>query len=547
MDDKEIVAALRANLVGRLGQERFDLWLGSHARLTLRGDTLLVELPSRFSQDWVRSHFRREIEAAAAEIWGRSLALEFRVDEGLNRPHRAGPGGAGSAGAPAADTPAADPQVAGTGAAGTRADPPIDRPGLPAPRPVLRLAGGAPGKSAGDPPTARRPFGCLELFEVGQSNRLAHASARMVAEQPGRFSPLFLHGPTGVGKTHLLEGIWTAIHRHHPRIHAVYLSAEQFTTYYVAALHGSGLPNFRRKYRGVELLLIDDVQFFAGKRATVGELLFTIDTLLRQGSQIVLSADRAPTALREMNDGLTAPLAAGITCGIDPPDYQTRLGILRQLAAKMACHLTDDVAEFIATHLTSHARELAGALNRLEAASRIWQQPISRALAEESLAEMIRHNAPRRPLDRHRQSRMRRVRPRAGRLAIRPPREDRQPAADARDVAGSKAYAGRVDGDRAALRPPQPQHGDLGSKDRHRLGGQAVADRVDRQDLECRGSDSPRGRATPHRLKPARPFQAQGAIPSCFLALLAVRTPQRLRAQRLTAQWFRARGGLRNL
>jgi chromosomal replication initiator protein len=222
---------------------------------------------------------------------------------------------------------------------------------------------------------------------------MAHASAQMVVEQPGRFSPLFVYGPTGVGKTHLLEGIWSAARKRHPRIHAVYLSAEQFTTYFVEALHGSGLPNFRRKYRGVELLIIDDVQFFAGKRATIGELLFTTDTLIRQGSQIVLSADRSPAALHELSDELTARLAAGVACNVEPPDYQTRLGILRHLAAKIEFALADDVAEFIATHLTSHARELAGALNRLDAAGRIWRQPITRALAEEALAEMIRHGA----------------------------------------------------------------------------------------------------------------------------------------------------------
>ena len=215
----------------------------------------------------------------------------------------------------------------------------------------------------------------------------------MVAEQPGRLSPLLVYGPTGVGKTHLLEGIWSAARRSRPGIHAVYLSAEQFTTYFLEALHGSGLPSFRRKYRGVELLIIDGLQFFAGKRATLNELLHTTDTLLREGRQLVFAADRAAADLRELSDELVARLSSGMACGIDPPDYPTRLGILRQLAQARGLALTDDVASFVATHLTAHARELSGALNRLEAAARMLHEPITRSLAEEALAEMIRHNA----------------------------------------------------------------------------------------------------------------------------------------------------------
>jgi chromosomal replication initiator protein len=266
------------------------------------------------------------------------------------------------------------------------------RPRQPALLPFAAGDGRLKSSEGSNSPARGRRFAALDAFVVGPSNRMAHASAQMVVDQPGRFSPLFVYGPTGVGKTHLLEGIWSAARKRHPRIHAVYLSAEQFTTYFCEAAHGSGMPNFRRKYRGVELLLIDDVQFFARKTGTIRELLVTLDALLRQGSQVVLSADRSPGELRDMSDELTARLSAGVACGVEPPDYQTRLGILRHLAAKIEFALADDVAEFIATHLTSHARELAGALNRLDAAGRIMRQPITRALAEDALAEMIRHS-----------------------------------------------------------------------------------------------------------------------------------------------------------
>ncbi|HEV3417223.1 MAG TPA: chromosomal replication initiator protein DnaA [Pirellulales bacterium] len=388
MDDKEIVSALRAHLADKVGRERFDLWLGEKVRLDLHGSTLSIELPSRFAQDWVRSHFRREIEEAAAEVVGKAVAIEFRVDETLARSAESNRAARRNRACDrAADFSANDDSAVAV------AESPADALGAPADGEVNRTPRAAGRNGVDDSPSAsRRRFAALDSFIVGKSNRFAHTAAQMAAEQPGRFSPLFVYGPTGVGKTHLLEGIWTSARRHNPRVQAVYLSAEQFTTYFLEALHGSGLPNFRRKYRGVELLIIDDVQFFAGKRATIGELLYTTDTLLRQGSQLVLSADRAPTALHELSDELTARLASGMSCGIERPDFQTRLGILQQFAAGIGFELADGVAEFIATQLTSHARELCGALNRLEAAGRVWRQPITRALAEEALAEMIRHN-----------------------------------------------------------------------------------------------------------------------------------------------------------
>ncbi len=395
MDDKEVVSAIRATLAGKVGRERFDLWLGAACRLSLKGESLLVELPNRFSQDWVRSHFRLEIEAACAETLGKALAVEFRIDESLARSaaapkvnrvrqHGSPPAGDSESNLDAnAAASATDPLAPPCGNGCESASAPSDSPDEPA---TIAMNG---AKHA----YQRRKFSTLEGFVVGASNRLAHASAQMVAEQPGRLSPLLVHGPTGVGKTHLLEGIWSAARRSRPGIHAVYLSAEQFTTYFLEALHGSGLPSFRRKYRGVELLIIDGLQFFAGKRATLNELLHTTDTLLREGRQLVFAADRAAADLHELSGELVARLSAGMTCCIDPPDYPTRLGILRQLAQARGLALTDDVASFVATNLTAHARELSGALNRLEAAARMLHAPITRSLAEEALAEMIRHNA----------------------------------------------------------------------------------------------------------------------------------------------------------
>ncbi len=384
MDDKDIVSALLACVAEKVGQERFDLWLAGHARLSVREGSLLVELQSRFAQDWVRSHFRGEIEAACVEVLGKSTALEFRVDKNLARSTAA---------------PKVAARASSNGKSNCDNGAPLRGDNDNAGNHPLRLSpattdsSDSHSRAPGPRGFTRRKFASLDSFVVGSSNRLAHATAQLVAEQPGRYSPLFVHGPTGVGKTHLLEGIWNAARARSPNLHAVYLSAEQFTTYFVEALNGSGLPNFRRKYRGVELLIIDDVQFFEGKKATLGELLHTTDALLREGRQLILASDKCPVGLRSVSGELATRVGAGMVCGIDSPDFQTRVGILRRLADKIGFALADDVAELIATHLTSHARELSGAINRLEAASRILQQPITRAIAEEALAEMIRHGA----------------------------------------------------------------------------------------------------------------------------------------------------------
>lgn len=356
MDDMEIVSALRASLADKVGKERFDLWFGPSTRLNLRGSALTVEVANRFCQDWMRTNFRKDIETCCEAALGQPVSLEFRIDEALAH--------------------VAPPQKPSLGIAG------------------IETARTTQARAAEPPqPAAQRRFANFESFVVGATNRVAQASAQMVCERPGCYSPLFLHGPTGVGKTHLLEGIWTATRKARRTASVIYLSAEQFTTYFLEALRGgSGLPSFRRKYRGVDVLIIDDVQFFAGKRATLGELQHTIDTLAKEGRQLVFAADRAPAELEELGPELVARFSGGMVAKLDAPDHATRVGILRQRAGDLKMLVPDDVLDYIATHLTSHARELSGAMNRLHVTSQTWRMPVTREMAEEALAELIRHN-----------------------------------------------------------------------------------------------------------------------------------------------------------
>ena len=233
----------------------------------------------------------------------------------------------------------------------------------------------------------------MDGFVIGQSNCLAYKSAEMATQRPGSVSPLVLHGPTGVGKTHLLEGLVEAHRKHRRAAAAIYLSAEQFTTQFLEALHGSGLPSFRRKYRDVGLLAIDDIQFFGGKRVTLLELLHTVDTLQRDGAQLIFAADRSPAALKSLGPELLARLHGGVVCRLEPAEYATRLGIVRRLVGELELEVPDDVQAFVASQLSSQARELIGALKRLHATSLALDRPITLALAEDALVDLIQQHA----------------------------------------------------------------------------------------------------------------------------------------------------------
>ncbi len=373
-DDMDIVSALRQALADRIGQQRFEMWFGSACRFELNGTLLVVYTPTAFFQQWLAANFRGRIEQAAEQVIGRSVRVEFRVDSQRS-----------AAPAPSGQHQSHGAERASTGrvtnarlAAGTSTD-----------RPAPAGASGRSSKGRTASGGARR-YAELSSFIVGPSNRMAQAAADEVVRSPGLLSPLTIYGPTSVGKTHLLEGIYRAVCRKHRSLVAVYLSAEQFTVFFLEALRGSGLPSFRRKYRTVDLLIIDDMQFFCGKRCTQLELFHTVDALLQRDRQIVLAADRPPSELKELGPELIARLESGMVCRIDPPDYKTRVGIVGQMARQMQLELPEEVVHFVASRLTNHARELSGAVCRLHAASRAWQQPVTLPMAEKALADLIR-------------------------------------------------------------------------------------------------------------------------------------------------------------
>ncbi len=355
--DRDIDSALRQAVAGKVGQERFDLWFGESVRLSLSEGSLLVFAADQFRLDRLRSQFRRELTLAGELLVDGPIDVQFQLDPSLDE--------SGSLSAPGGGSVATVPSSEG----GTS-----------------RIRGERQPAAA----SRSRRFSRLSQFVVGGGNRVAYTAAQMVVERPGAVSPLFLFGPTGSGKTHLLEGIWSAIRGSRESRRVLYLTAEQFTSMFLEALQGSGLPSFRHKYRHVDLLLVDDVQFFLGKRATLVELQNTIDTLLREQRQLVLAADRSPSELSRFGPELTARFAGGLVCGIEPPDVETRLQILQHLAGCMESHVPAEVLALMATRIDGDARKLRGALNQLEATSRAYGRPIDLSLAETALADVFR-------------------------------------------------------------------------------------------------------------------------------------------------------------
>jgi len=391
-DDMEIVSALLTALAARVGKERFGLWFGPRTRIDRDGLVLTISAPNQFFLDWIRANFRSALEDAGLAILGQRPTLEFRVEapgqSGGATTARAGNQSWPPMNCPPSVQSGADAMVSFNGKSNNDAARKAEVGETAHACQVAKQAEPSP-----TPAFSPRKFASLSSFVVGANNRLAMYSAEMVVRNPGQITPLLFHGPTSVGKTHLLEGIWSSQRKAGRGTTTIYLSAEQFTSHFLEALRGNGMPAFRRKYRGVCVLILDDLQFLAGKRATQVELMHTVDTLLREGRQLVFAADRPPVELNDFMPELITRLAGGMVCRIEPPDYLTRLGIVAYLSSRLGIELPADVQRFIATRLTGHARELSGAICRLQATSEATGQKISVPLAEEALGEMIRHNA----------------------------------------------------------------------------------------------------------------------------------------------------------
>jgi chromosomal replication initiator protein len=228
----------------------------------------------------------------------------------------------------------------------------------------------------------------FDTFVVGASNRLAHAASLAVAEKPAQaYNPLFLYGGVGLGKTHLLHAIGNLCHLHDLQV--LYVSSEEFTNDLINAIRTHTTQAFREKYRRIDVLLVDDIQFIAGKESTQEEFFHTFNTLHGQDKQIVISSDRPPKALVTLEERLCSRFEWGLTADIQPPDFETRLAILRSKADRTGCHMPDEIMELIARRVQSNIRELEGALTRVAAFADLSGLPLTPQLVESALVDML--------------------------------------------------------------------------------------------------------------------------------------------------------------
>jgi chromosomal replication initiator protein len=238
------------------------------------------------------------------------------------------------------------------------------------------------------------PRNTFDTFVVGANNQMAHAAALAVAQSPAQaYNPLFLYGDTGLGKTHLMHAIGHAIQRQNPDARIAYLSTEKFTNEFIQALQENSLTKFRQKYRHVDVLLIDDIQFLAGKERIQEEFFHTFNDLFEAGKQIVLSSDRRASEIQKLESRLVSRFEWGLPADIHAPDFETRLAILRSKAATLKCDIPDAVLTFIAQNVTRNIRRLEGALIRVASHASLFSKVLDVEAAERLLHDMLMEQA----------------------------------------------------------------------------------------------------------------------------------------------------------
>lgn len=335
-----------------IAEHTFRTWLEPAQAVELHGDKLTVAVPDQFSADWNESKHAALLTSLAPIALGQPCHVEFVVDSQSRQRVQ------------------------------------MDLFVAPAPSTTAPTNGAV---------AARRPLlnakYTLDNFVIGKSNELAASAALAVAEAPGRdFNPLFIYGATGIGKTHLMQAVAHAILARNPALRAAYLGAEQFTNEYVMSIQGRTTHDFRRRFRELDLLLIDDVHFLKGKEATQEEFFHTFNALYEGGRQIILTSDRPPSEIPGIEARLVTRFQWGMVADIEFPDFEHRIAILRSKAQQdhLQHTIPDDVLHLIAEHVRSSVRELEGCIIKLIAFASLRQQPVTVDLAVEALRDRIR-------------------------------------------------------------------------------------------------------------------------------------------------------------
>jgi len=354
------VCAIEELVAQKLGQRRYKLWFKNATRFHLTDEYLRIDSPNLFIGQWIEKNFSAIIQESTEEVVGKKIDLHFSIDPELVR--------------------------------GMRRKQPDSQVDYMANHPE-RLA--RQHKKSGTRPVQTPLRGDLSTFVVGDSNRLAYTCAMSVAESPAaQYNPLFIHGGCGLGKTHLLQGICNEARQRHRDLRWTFVSGEDFTNQFVYAVKSGQRDAFRQRYRRLDLLVIDDIHFFANKRATQEEFLHTFNAIDGTGRQIVMASDAHPRLIGNLSEGLVSRFISGMVIRIDSPDYQTRIGVLRNRASRLNFEVSEEVLEYIAEHFKSNVRELEGALLKLVALARLTNEPLTLALARRGLCDMIDTTVP---------------------------------------------------------------------------------------------------------------------------------------------------------
>jgi chromosomal replication initiator protein len=366
MDAKQVWRAALGELQVSLSPANFETWLRDTALVDVDENRFRISVPNGFAKDWLESRYRSLISQTLARIVGYSVQVEFFI----------------SATEPAADGSAGQPTDTGAGDAA-----PLER----APATGSQHVRVEPTRVGGEGGASNiNPRYTFANFIVGSANRLAHAASLSVAERPGHaYNPLFLYGGVGLGKTHLMHAIGNQVAAKFPRKRVVYATSEKFTNEFITSIQQGKIDDFRARYRRIDLLLIDDIQFIADKERTQEEFFHTFNAIHEDGKQIVLSSDRPPKAILTLEERLRSRVEWGLIADLTAPDLETRIAILRAKAEEGAVPVTSDVVEFVARKVVSNIRELEGALNRIIAYASMGATPISIELAQAVLSNVL--------------------------------------------------------------------------------------------------------------------------------------------------------------
>jgi chromosomal replication initiator protein len=383
-------------IAAKVGPQRFRVWFDNSTRLELRNDNLEIAVPDNFIGEWIGQKFAGTIQEAAIEVFGGPLQLRFQVVPELFNGKQSAPSSGQQPGKNANTKPHSNAHANGhanghtnghiNGHANGHARPVTPPRHIPHAKPTRADEPALPGHSS-----KQRLRHDLSTYVVGPSNQLAHNAALHVAQYPGsQYNPLFVHGACGLGKTHLLQGLCGKFLEHHKTGRWVYMTGEEFTNEYLSALRNNKVDAFRRKMRELDLLVIDDVHFLAGKKATQEEFLHTFNAIEALGKQVVMASDSHPKEIAEFGESLVNRFVSGMVVRVDPPNFPTRCEILRRLAARNQLELPQEVIEWVARRVTQNVRELEGAATRINAHLRLSGLPASVELAQQALGDLDR-------------------------------------------------------------------------------------------------------------------------------------------------------------